>query len=150
MGSLSFTRTAHAAAPVEVVWPLVGEAARWKEWSFLTRSGLERKGDPAPDGVGALRRFTVLGIGSTEEVVVWSPPTRLGYSIVKGFPVRHYRADVTLAPGAGGGTDITWAVTFDPLFRGAGTVTRAVLQLLIGQFARAVARYADRRPPSGG
>src|ERR1019366_10277052 len=77
----SFQVTATSTAPVGTLWPLVGEAARWKEWSFLTQSGLEREGDPAPDGVGAIRRFTTLGMGSREEVVLWEPPHHLGYVI---------------------------------------------------------------------
>ena len=71
-----------ADAPVEDVWPLLGEAARWHEWSFLTRSGLERAGSPDPDGVGAIRRFTRNGVGSREEVVAWDPPHHLAYRIL--------------------------------------------------------------------
>ncbi len=47
------------AAPQATVWPLVGEAARWRDWSFMTRTYLLREGSPDPDGVGALRRFAV-------------------------------------------------------------------------------------------
>ncbi len=85
---------ARSTAPVDEVWPLIGEARRWKEWTFLTQSDLVRAGDPPPDGIGAVRRFTRFGIGSQEEVVAWEPPHHLGYTILKGFPVRHYRADV--------------------------------------------------------
>ena len=37
---------ARSDAPVEDVWPLLGQAARWRDWSFLTASGLERAGSP--------------------------------------------------------------------------------------------------------
>jgi Polyketide cyclase / dehydrase and lipid transport len=152
MGRWSFARTAHSVASVEDVWPLIGEAARWKEWSFLDRSLLERDGRPDPNGVGALRHFTRLGIGSTEEVVKWEPPTHLAYAIVKGFPVKDYRADVVLtsAAEAGGrpgdpGTTLTWSVTFDAKYPGTGTVMRSVLGVIVGRFARQVCRYADRQ-----
>ena len=85
-----------------MVWPLIGEASRWKEWSFLDRSDLLRSGEPAPDGVGAIRRFTRFGVGSQEEVVAWEPPHHLGYTMLKGFPVRNYRADVTCTPDGSG------------------------------------------------
>ena len=78
-GRWSFSSTAHSAAPVETVWPLIGEAERWKEWSWMTRSYLLRPGQPAPDGVGALRRLAVGPAGSKEEVVAWDPPHHLGY-----------------------------------------------------------------------
>ena len=133
-----------AAAPVEEVWPLIGEARRWKEWSFLDRTELSRAGTPVPDGVGAVRRFTSHGVGSTEEVVAWDPPGHLGYSILKGFPARHYRADVRCTPD-GTGTLITWSATFDELVPGTGHLMVLAVRALLRHFATAVARYADRR-----
>jgi hypothetical protein len=133
---------------VEEVWPLLGEADRWKEWSFLDRSGLVRAGSPVPDGVGALRRFTSHGIGSTEEVVAYDPPHHLGYAILKGFPVRHYRADVHCTT-EGAGTLVTWSGRFDELIPGTGRLMELVLQRMMARFATSVCAYADRQhaPP---
>jgi hypothetical protein len=149
-GRWSYEVTARSSAPVEAVWPLLGEAHRWKEWSFLDRSDLVREGDPAPDGVGAMRRFTRFGVGSREEVVAWEPPRHLGYVIVKGFPVRHYRADVTFTP-EGTGTLISWKGSFDALIPGTGRLMSVVLRAMIGRFADDAARYAERlgQPGSG-
>ena len=133
-----------AAAPVEEVWPLIGEARRWKEWSFLDRTELSRAGTPVPDGLGAVRRFTSHGVGSTEEVVAWEPPHHLGYAILKGFPARHYRADVHCTP-EGTGTLITWSATFDEKVPGTGHLMVLVVRALLRHFATAVARYADRQ-----
>jgi hypothetical protein len=144
----SFTQQAHARAPIDAVWPLVGEARRWKEWSFLTRSDLQREGDPAPDGVGAVRRFTALGVGSREEVLEWQPPHHLAYGLISGFPVSDYRADVVLTP-ADGGTNLTWSVRFNPRLPGTGAVMWVVLRLLIRGFARGACRYAGRQPTAG-
>jgi hypothetical protein len=130
------------------VWPLLGQARRWSDWSFLTRSVLERDGSPDSDGVGAVRHFTRYGIGSREEVVAWDPPHHLGYRILSGFPVRNYRADVTLT-SEGSGTRIDWAGTFDPKIPGSGRVLDVVLPAIMQRFADAVARYADGLPPSG-
>jgi hypothetical protein len=137
---------ARSTAPVEVVWPLLGEAARWRDWSFLTASGLERAGTPEPDGVGAVRRFTRYGVGSREEVVAWDPPRHLGYRILSGFPVRDYRADVTLE-AAGTGTRIEWAGSYTPRWPGTGPLLQAVLVRMMQRFADAVARYADGLEP---
>ncbi|HWD52854.1 MAG TPA: SRPBCC family protein [Acidimicrobiales bacterium] len=141
----SFTQVSHTRAPVDAVWPLVGEARRWKDWSFLTRSDLVREGVPAPDGVGAIRRFTTFGVGSREEVLAWVPPTHLAYTLLRGFPVRDYRADVTLTP-TDGGTTVTWSSRFNPKVAGTGAATWVVLRLLIFGFARGVCRFADRHP----
>jgi len=143
-GRWSVSARARSSAPVEEVWPLIGEAHRWKEWSFLDRSELVRDGAPVPDGVGALRRFSSHGVGSTEEVVAYDPPRHLGYAIVKGFPVRHYRADVTCEPD-GTGTVITWSATFDEQIPGTGRLMVLVLGRLVGRFATAAARFADQR-----
>ncbi|HWE69693.1 MAG TPA: SRPBCC family protein [Acidimicrobiales bacterium] len=140
----SFTQVSHARAPIEAVWPLVGEAGRWKDWSFLTRSDLEREGDPAPDGVGAMRRFTALGVGSREEVLEWQPPRHLSYGLVSGFPVRDYRADVDLTSDADG-TTLSWSVRFNPRLAGTGAVMWVVLRVLIFGFARGACRFADRQ-----
>jgi hypothetical protein len=143
-GRWSLEARAHSSAPVTDIWSLVGEADRWKEWSFLTRSELERNGDPAPDGVGAVRRFTRYGIGSREEVTAWEPPGHLGYRILSGFPVREYWADVTLTP-EGSGTLITWSASFDPLVPGTGRLMTLVLKQLLSRFATGAARYGEQR-----
>jgi Polyketide cyclase / dehydrase and lipid transport len=141
-GRWSVTRLARSRAPVEAAWALVGEARRWKEWTFLDRTELVEEGDPAPDGVGALRRFTRFGVGSSERVLAWDPPHHLAYSIVKGFPVRNYRADVTCTPDETG-TLISWSASFDVLVPGTGHLMVLVVGRLIGGFANGAARHAD-------
>lgn len=144
-GRRSIIRQARTRAPAQVVWPLLGEAHRWKEWSFLDRSAVVEEGRPAPDGVGALRRFTRFGVGSTERVVAWDPPHHLAYTMVRGFPVRHYRADVRCSSEASG-TLVTWSASFDPLVPGTGRLMELILGRVLGGFARGVTRYADRLP----
>jgi hypothetical protein len=142
-GRWSFTSTVRSTAPVEAIWPLIGEAARWKEWSWMNRTFLLRPGQPAPDGVGALRRFALGPAGSKEEVVAWDPPHHLGYVVVSGLPVRRYRADVDLGSDSGG-TTITWRGTFDEIVTGTGPVLRLVLARLTKGFAVRVSRYAEK------
>lgn len=141
-GGHSYRVGATTSAPVDAVWPLLAEAERWSEWSFLSRTGLEREGAPDPDGVGAVRRFTRFGIGSREEVVAWDPPSHLAYRILSGFPVRNYRADITLEPH-GSGTRIDWTGTFDARWPGTGRLLGALVPVMMQRFATSVARYAD-------
>jgi Polyketide cyclase / dehydrase and lipid transport len=129
------------ASPVEL-WPLVGEAARWKEWSFLTRTFLLREGAPAPDGVGALRRFAVGPFGSCEEVVEWNSPDHLGYVARRGIPVRWYRADIRLRPD-GEGTAIIWTGSLEPLVPGTGALVLAFTRDVVRLFAKELVRFAD-------
>jgi len=147
-GRWSTGAQARSSAPITEVWPLIGEAHRWKDWSFLTRTELVGEGEPPPDGVGAVRRFTRYGIGSREQVVAWEPPRHLAYTILSGFPVRDYLADVTLT-SEGDGTLISWSATFEPKIPGTGRLMVLVLKRMIGQFARGVAGYADQRAARG-
>jgi hypothetical protein len=143
-GAYVYRVEARTDAPPDAVWPLLGEARRWRDWSFLTASDLEREGSPVPDGVGAVRRFTRNGVGSREEVVAWDPPYHLAYRILSGFPVRDYRADVTLEP-AGSGTRIEWAGSYDVKWPGTGRLIQAVLSRMMQRFADDLARYAGDR-----
>ena len=144
VGGRTYRVEAGTHASREVVWPLVGEARRWREWSFLTASRLEREGDPDPDGVGAVRRFSRYGVGSREEVVAWDPPGHLGYRILSGFPVRNYRADVTLTP-EGTGTRIEWSGTYDPKWPGTGPLLAVVLSAMMRRFVRDLVAHADNQ-----
>ncbi len=134
---------ARSTAPPATVWPLIGEAARWKQWSFMTRTFLLREGTPVPDGVGALRRFAVGPFGSCEEVVEFEPPTHLGYVARKGLPVRSYRGDIVLRPD-GSGTAITWTASLQPLIPATGALVLAYTRGYARLFARELVRYADR------
>jgi hypothetical protein len=142
-GRRSFEVRGRSTATPEEIWPLVGEASRWKEWSFLDRSDLLKVGQPVADGVGAVRRFTSHGVGSQEEVVVWDPPHHLAYAILKGFPVRHYRGDIQL-DADGSGTAVTWSATFDELVPWTGRLMEAVLASVVKRFVTGVTRHADQ------
>ena len=114
----------------------------------MTRTYLLREGDPAPDGVGALRRFGLGPGGSQEEVVAWDPPRHLGYVARRGLPVRSYRADVYLADD-GTGTVVTWRCSVEPLIPGTGAALRFVLQRMVRGFADRVCRYAEQTAVEG-
>ena len=76
-------------------------------------------------------------------MVAWEPPHHLAYVILRGFPVRHHRADVLLEP-AEGGSAITWSATFDEKIPGTGPLMEAVMRRLLGRFVAGVTSYADR------
>lgn len=149
MARRSLRVTGHTEAPPEVVWPLVGEAARWKEWAGLTTAELERPGRPDPDGVGAVRRFLVGPAGSREEVLAWEPPRHLAYTILRGFPVRDYRADVVIDADDRGGSVVTWSASFDDKVPVGGALVRMVLEAVIGRFVRRLCAHAAQAPPAG-
>jgi hypothetical protein len=142
-GRWRYELVGHSAAPTTLVWSLIAEVERWKEWSFLTRSYLLRPGSPDPDGVGALRRLAVGPFGSSEEVVAFVPPSHFAYVARKGMPARHYRADVHLE-AEGDGTRITWRGALEPIVPGTGPLVLAYARGFVRRFLRSVLAYADR------
>lgn len=146
-GRWTFQVEGTTRAPLEEVWPLVAEAERWKEWSFLTVSHRLRDGSPTADGVGALRRFAVGRTGSEEEVVVFDPPTHLAYEARRGLPVRYYRGDVLLERNDGG-TRVVWSGVLQPRWPGTGGLALAYTRAFVRRFTRQLVRYADSRRPA--
>jgi hypothetical protein len=141
--------TTVAAAPIEVVWARVADITTWSQWGQWDETTREREGLPAPDGVGALRKYRRGRRVHTEEVVAFEPPRRLAYEVREGLPVRNYHAEVTLE-SVGGGTRITWTSDFDGANAIGGWMTHQVLKRFFPSTARRLARAAeaDASPPS--
>jgi len=99
------------AAP-EAVWELVANAGTYSEWGPWSASGYENLGDQAPDAAGVIRWMRYGRTTTVEKVVESQPARRLVYTVVKGIPVRNYRAEVTLSQ-EGEGTHIRWSASWD-------------------------------------
>ena len=131
-------------APVEVVWEMVADARSYKTWTAMTSSTLERLGEDGADGVGAIRNFGTGKVFSREEVVVFEPPTRLGYRLLAGLPIQDYVADVTLEPLGPSSCRVRWEGEFDAS-RAVGAVMRPFLRFVLGDFVKRLAKHAPRR-----
>ena len=101
-----------AQAALEVVWELVANADSYSQWGPWSASGYENLGAQAPDGAGVIRWMRYGRTTTVEKVLESQRGRRLVYTVVKGIPVRNYRADVTLTP-EGEGTHIRWAASWD-------------------------------------
>jgi hypothetical protein len=135
-------RARSSAAP-ERVWSVLTDVSRWPAWSGFDAVAVEREGSPTPHGVGAIHRFTTRKIVTREETTAFVPPTRYGYTLLSGLPLRDYHAEVTLTPD-GDGTAITWRSTFSPSFPGSGLFQRAFVRRIIRTMATALARESAR------
>ena len=100
-----------AQAAPEVVWELMGHADRYHEWGPWSASGYQNPGDHA-DGPGVIRWMRYGRTTTVEKVLEAEKGRRLTYTVVKGIPVRNYRAEVTLTP-EGQGTHIRWSASWD-------------------------------------
>src|SRR6516162_6217069 len=90
-------------ADPEVVWSLVADANSYPSWGPWNDGGYQPAHE-GPSRKGSVQWFRYGRRTTTvEEILEADEPRRLVYTIVRGIPVRNYRAEVTLTPTAPGG-----------------------------------------------
>jgi len=109
-------RSSTTAAP-EVLWALLADSEGYSKWGPWTETAYETTGEPSTGGVGAVRRLRTGRRTFYERIEEVEPPRRMAYSVVKGIPVRNYRAEVVLTP-TGNGTEIRWFADWDRTLAG--------------------------------
>jgi hypothetical protein len=134
----------HSRAPRDVLWNILADGGSWSQWGPWTKSELDREGSPPPGGVGSIKRLARGWMTLREEVTEFEPPSRYGYRLLSGLPVRDYRAQVTLSDAADG-TEIHWHSEFDVRFPGTGGLVRRSLQRAVRDVASRLAAEAERR-----
>ena len=137
MRTRGFVVTARSAAPPATVFALVADGANWARWAgpLVPRSTWEREGDPAPGGVGAIRKLGQWPLFGREEILEYSPPHHTAYTVLSGVPIRDHRAEIDLSPD-GTGTVIAWRSQFVPTIPGSARCSSWVLAKMLGSFAR--------------
>ena len=110
MRSVHVTRT--IPAPAEAVFDLLADHAHYERFRGIDGSKLLRDGDPAPNGLGALREIKVRPLRFEEEITAYERPGRLDYLIVKlNVPFEHHGGSITLTE-EGGATAVDWRSSF--------------------------------------
>jgi uncharacterized protein YndB with AHSA1/START domain len=140
----SFTFVREVGAPPETVFDVLTDHRRYAEITPLRKSVLEREGQPAPNGVGAIRAVTSVGPPLREEVVSYQPPSRFSYKVISGAPIRDHLGTVLLEP-AGAGTKITYAVRMTPTVPLAGRVVVGATKLGIKSLLKGITVESERR-----
>ena len=144
-----FTLVRTAAAPAEVVFDVLTDHRAYPSITPVRAVDLEREGDPAPNGVGAIRALRVAGPALREEVTVYDRPHRFGYRMLSGAPVRDHVADVRLEPTTGG-TRIVYHIETTPTMRVGGAAVVGTLRIAVLALLRGVVREAERRGDAPG
>jgi len=134
-----------ARAAPEAVWELVANASGYHQWGPWSAGGYENLGDRAPDGAGVIRWFRYGRTTTVEKVLESERCRRLVYTVVKGIPVRNYRAEVTLSP-EGEGTHIRWSASWDRTLPGRFVHRR--LRAIYPDIVRDLIAAANRTVPS--
>lgn len=135
-----------ARAAPEVVWELVANADSYSEWGPWSASGYEDLGGHAPDSAGVIRWMRYGRTTTVEKVLASERARRLVYTVVKGIPVRNYRAEVTLSP-EGEGTHIRWTASWDRTLPGR-IVHRRLRTIYPGVVGRLIAAAERNNLPA--
>ena len=145
----SFTFERQVAAPPEIVFEVLTDHRRYPEITPVRRATLEREGEPAPNGVGAIRVLTAVGPPMREEVIDYEPSTRFSYKLLSGLPLRDHVGTVALTP-EGGGTKVVYAVRTTPTVPIAGGAVVGAVKLGIKQLLNGVSAESERRAGANG
>ena len=132
-------------APAEDVFDLLADHAHYDRFRGINGSELVREGEPAPNGVGALRRIKVRPLVFEEEITAYERPTRLDYLIVKvNVPLQHDGGTITLSAEPGG-TRVDWRSSFSVPMPVIGGAQELVWQLMLTRGFGRVLEDIERR-----
>jgi len=143
----SFTFTREIAAPPETVFAVLTDHRKYSELTPLRKSELEREGEPAPNGLGAIRKLTAVGPPLREEVIAYEPDERFSYKLLSGLPVRDHVGTVKLT-AAGTGTEMVYAVRTHPTVPVVGPLVVAVVKQAVKSLVEGVVEESERRAGS--
>lgn len=140
----SFTIVRRIAAPPQTVFDVLTDHRRYSKITPLRKSTLEREGEPAPNGVGAIRVLAAVGPPLREEVIAYQSPSRFSYKLISGLPVRDHVGTVELSP-EGDGTRMVYAVRTLPAVPVVGGVAIAVVKQGVKALVRGISNESERR-----
>lgn len=145
----TFRLVRRVAAPPETVFEVLTDHRGYAEITPLRSAELEREGDPAPNGVGAIRVLRSVGPPLREEVLAYEPAHRFSYALLSGAPVREHVGTVELT-SQNGDTEVVYAVRTMPTIPVLGSAVVAVVRGAIGRLLDSVVAESERRAAAGG
>lgn len=150
--NFSFEITRTSTAPAATLFRLETDGANWSQWAkpIVVQSSWARQGDPAPGGIGAIRKVGMWPFLVQEETVQYEQDRRHAYKLVgPASPAKDYSAEVVFTPNSAGGTDIRWTGSFTEGVRGTGPVMRAAMGGAVRFFAGRLVKAAERESNGG-
>ncbi len=140
----SFTIVREIAAPPETIFEVLVDHRAYSKITPLRRSELEREGEPAPNGAGAIRVLRAVGPPLREEILTYEEPSRYSYKLLSGLPVRDHIGTVELTAHEDG-TRMTYAVRTMPTVPLVGLAVVGMVKLGVKQLIDGVSAEAERR-----
>jgi hypothetical protein len=138
---LTVEAQAETTANPHTVWALVKDANTYSDWGPWCASGDKNPGARPSGDVGTVRWLGYQRTTTVELVTEVEPGRRMAYTVLRGIPVRNYRADVTLTP-TDTGTHIEWRAEWDRTL--AGRIVHRKLRTLYPVIVACLAAAAER------
>ena len=148
--TFSFEVNRTTRAPAATLFRLETDGGTWSEWAkpLVMQSGWEREGDPAPGGIGAVRKVGMWPLLVREQTVEYEQDRRHVYELIgPRTPAKGYRGEAIFTPNASGGTDLYWKGSFTEAIPGTGPMMRAILRGAISFFSARLVTEAERQLP---
>jgi hypothetical protein len=147
----SFEVNKTSSAPAATLFRLATDGANWSKWAkpIVVQSSWARQGDPAPGGIGAIRKIGMWPMLVQEETVEYEQDRRHVYRLVGPSPAKDYVGEVVFTPNAAGGTDIRWSGSFVEGVRGTGPMIKAAMGGSVKYFAGRLVKEAERESGGG-
>ena len=139
----TFTLEKTIAAPPSTVFEVLADHRGYSAISPIRSSTIEREGDPAPNGVGAIRVMKTLGPPIREEVLEYVPGERFAYTLLSGAPLRDHVGTVTLTEHTDG-THVRYRIDTTPTIPLIGRAAMPIVRMSVRQLFDGIAQEAER------
>jgi len=140
----TFTLEKTVAAPPSTVFEVLADHRGYSAISPIRSSTLEREGDPAPNGAGAIRVLKTVGPPLREEIVEFVPGERLVYKLLSGAPLRDHVGTVLLTERTGG-THVSYRIDTTPTIPVVGRAAMPIVKTAVRQLFDGIAKESERR-----
>ncbi len=137
----SFTLQRTVKAPPDRVFDAFVDHRDYARVTPVRKSSLDREGEPAPNGLGAVRRFEIVGPAILEEVVGYERPTYFAYKALKGLPVKEHLGEVRLSETGDDCTRVQYTISYTPSI--PGPFVGLVLKQAVGGLLRGIAKSVE-------
>jgi hypothetical protein len=149
--TFSFEVNRTSSAPAATLFRLETDGARWSEWAgpLIVSSSWEQQGDPAPGGIGAIRKIGLWPVLMQEKTVEYEQDRRHVYKLIApSTPAKDYHGEAVFTPNGSGGTNLRWSGSFTEGVRGTGPIMLAFLRGAIQLVSLRLIKAAERETPT--
>jgi uncharacterized protein YndB with AHSA1/START domain len=129
-------------APAERVFDALTDHRGYAKMTPMRVSTIEKEGEPAPNGVGAVRKLGLAGPPIVEEVIGYERPTFFSYKVLSGLPVKEQVGEVRLRD-VGGRTELSYTVSYTAKIPRTEPVVGVVTRQAIGALVRGIAKSVE-------